>query len=80
MIDKFPVTIAVAVGGSIIFLAVGVTMGALAARWRGSITDRSLVTGSLMMSSVPEYVICLTAWIYLVNEWGSSRTGTAIYR
>ncbi len=75
MIDKFPVTIAVAVGGSIIFLTVGVTMGALAARWRGSITDRSLVTGSLMMSSVPEYVICLTAWIYLVNEWGIFKDG-----
>jgi peptide/nickel transport system permease protein len=28
-----------------------------------------------MKSSVPEYVICLTAWIYLVNEWGIFKDG-----
>jgi peptide/nickel transport system permease protein len=70
MLSKWPVTIAVAVGGSVVFLTVGITMGALAARWRGSKKDRSLVTGSLLLSAVPEYVICLIAWIYLVNEWG----------
>jgi peptide/nickel transport system permease protein len=70
MVSKYPVTLAVAIGGSVIFLSVGVTLGALAARWRGTPADKSLVSGSLLLSAVPYYVICLLAWIYLVNEWG----------
>lgn len=70
MVSKYPLTIALAVGGSMIFLAVGITMGSLAARWRGSVADKSLVTGSLLLSAVPYYVICLLAWIYFVNSWG----------
>ena len=63
-------TIAIAIGGSVVFLSVGITMGALAARWRGTVADKSLVTGSLLLSAVPYYIICLIAWIYLVNSWG----------
>jgi peptide/nickel transport system permease protein len=44
-------------------------MGVLAARWRGSLADKSLVTGSLLISAVPYYIVCLLAWIYLVNSW-----------
>jgi peptide/nickel transport system permease protein len=75
MMSKYPVTISVAIGGSIVFLSVGVTMGALAARWRGSVADKSLVTGSLLLSSIPDYVVCLVAWIYLVNSWGIFNDG-----
>ena len=70
MVQKYPLTISLAVGGSIIFLGVGITMGALAARWRGTAADKSLVTSSLLVSSIPYYVVCLVAWIYLVNSWG----------
>ncbi len=69
MVKRYPLTISLAVGGSIIFLTVGVFMGALAARWRGTVADKSLVTGSLLLSAVPYYVVCLIAWIYLVNSW-----------
>jgi len=70
IVSRYPLTLSLAIGGSIIFLSVGVTLGALAARWRGTIADKSLVTGSLLLFAVPYYVVCLIAWIYLVNEWG----------
>ena len=63
--NKFPATLTVAVGGAAIYLGLGVVLGALAARWRGSALDRLLVGGTLIVSSIPFYVICLVAWIYL---------------
>ena len=75
MVKRYPATISIAIGGSIVFLSVGITMGALAARTRGTLTDKSLVTGSLLMSAIPYYVVCLMAWIYLVNSWGIFKDG-----
>jgi peptide/nickel transport system permease protein len=69
LVSKYPATISLAVGGATVFLLVGVTMGTLAARWRGTIADRSLVTGSLLLSSIPYYLVALIAWIYLINTW-----------
>ena len=45
-------------------------MGSMAARWRGSAGDRLLVSGSLLVSSFPYFIVALLAWIYLYNEWG----------
>src|SRR4051812_38185798 len=59
MMKRYPATLSIAIGGSIIFLSVGVTMGSLAARWRGSVADKSMVTGSLLLSAIPYYVVCL---------------------
>ncbi|MGC4112649.1 MAG: ABC transporter permease [Nocardioides sp.] len=63
--EKYPATATLAVGGSIIYLCLGVVLGALAARWRGTAADRLLVGGTLVVSSIPFYVIALLAWIYL---------------
>jgi peptide/nickel transport system permease protein len=63
--QKYPATIAVAVGGSAIYLSLGVLMGAFAARWRGTTLDRMLVGSSLIVSAIPDYLIILLAWIYL---------------
>jgi peptide/nickel transport system permease protein len=62
---KFPATLTVAVGGAAIYLVLGVLLGAMAARWRGSTLDRVLVGGTLVVSAIPFYVICLLSWIYL---------------
>ncbi len=67
--DRFPATLSIAIGGAIIELAVGLTMGCMAARWRGSVGDRTLVSGSLLVSSFPPFVLFLLAWIYLFNKW-----------
>jgi peptide/nickel transport system permease protein len=63
--QKYPATITLAVGGSAIYLVLGVVIGAFAARWRGTAADRLLVGGTLIVSSIPFYVIALLAWIYL---------------
>jgi peptide/nickel transport system permease protein len=68
--QKDPATIAVAVGGSAIYLSLGVLMGAFAARWRGTTLDRMLVGSSLIVSAIPDYLIILLAWIYLSLKWG----------
>jgi peptide/nickel transport system permease protein len=66
--QKYPATIALAIGGSVIGLAVGVLLGALAALWQGSAADRLLVGGSLVVSAIPFYIIALLAWIYLTLQ------------
>lgn len=58
-------TILVALGGSVVFLTVGVSIGIAAASKRGTIGDRTLVSGALIVSSVPYYLLCLLAWLYL---------------
>ena len=63
--QKYPATMTLAIGGATIYLTLGVLLGALAARWRGSSTDRLLVGSTLVISSIPFYVIALLAWIYL---------------
>ncbi|MGH3501761.1 MAG: ABC transporter permease [Nocardioidaceae bacterium] len=62
---KFPATLSIAIGGSALYLTLGMLLGSLAARWRGTAADRLLVTGSIAVSSVPYYLLCLLAWIYL---------------
>jgi len=68
--QKFPATIAVAVGGASLYLSLGVLLGALAARWRGTAADRLLVGSSLVISAIPDYLIILLAWIYFSLKLG----------
>jgi peptide/nickel transport system permease protein len=70
LLDKFPATLSLAVGGAATYLVLGVILGTLAARWRGTAADRSLVTMSLVISSIPYYVVALLAWIFFSLEWG----------
>src|SRR6478735_130405 len=63
--QKYPATLVLAVGGATIYLTLGVFLGAMAARWRGTSADRLLVGGTLVVSSIPFYIIALLAWIYL---------------
>ncbi|MGC4111096.1 MAG: ABC transporter permease [Nocardioides sp.] len=67
--QKYPATITVAVGGATLYLVFGVLLGALAARWRGTALDRFLVGGTLVWSSIPDYVIILMAWIFFSLRW-----------
>lgn len=69
LLQKFPATLSLAVGGSATYLVLGVILGTLAARWRGTLADRSLVTMSLVISSIPYYVVALLAWIFFSLEW-----------
>jgi peptide/nickel transport system permease protein len=69
LLQKYPATLTVAVGGAAIYLTFGVLLGVLAANWRGTPLDRFLVGGSLVVSAVPEYLIILLAWIFFSLRW-----------
>lgn len=68
-------TILIAVGGSAVYLLIGVSIGVFAASRRGTVFDRTLVSGSLIVSSIPYYLMCLLAWIYIDLKLGLLETG-----
>ncbi|WP_323791526.1 ABC transporter permease [Nocardioides sp.] len=63
--ERIVPTLLIAIGGSLVFLTVGVGIGIAAAARRGTVGDRVMVSGSLLVSSVPYYLLCLLAWLYL---------------
>jgi peptide/nickel transport system permease protein len=69
LLQKLPATISIAVGGSIIYLTLGVLLGTIAARKRGTAVDRGLVSFSVLVSAIPYYVIALLVWIYVSLQW-----------
>jgi len=68
--ERFPATLSLAIGGSFIFLPLGLVLGVLAARKRGTSIDRGLVGSSLILSSIPYYLVGLMAYLYIVVFWG----------
>jgi peptide/nickel transport system permease protein len=52
------------------YLVLGVLLGALAAKYRGTTADRLLVGSTLIVSSIPYYLVALLAWIYLSLQMG----------
>ena len=67
--ERYPATLSLAIGGSLIYLTVGVIAGVFAARYRGTFVDRALVTSTLVISAVPYYLLALLAWIFLTQKW-----------
>jgi len=67
----YPATLSIALVAGFGYLFLGVLLGSLAARWRGTAADKSLVTVSLLISSLPYYLVLLLAWIYLyaIKGW-----------
>lgn len=63
--DKFPVTLSLAVGASTLYLLIGVTVGVLAARKRGTFADKALVSSTLILSSIPYYLVALLSFLLL---------------
>lgn len=70
MVPKFAATLSLAIGAAILYLLVGVTIGVLSARRRGTFTDRALVSGNLLFNAIPYYILALLSWLYLVSKWG----------
>jgi peptide/nickel transport system permease protein len=66
---RFPATVSLALGAAAIFFPLGVLLGTLAARKRGSALDRILVGSSLVMSSIPYYLVAVLAYLYIVVIW-----------
>jgi len=67
--QKFPATLSVAIGASAIYLTLVVFLGVIAARYRGTMIDRGLVSFSLLLYSIPFYVVALVAWFFFSLTW-----------
>ena len=70
LMARFPATLSLAIGGSVIFLSVGVTLGILAARVRGTTMDKTIVGASLFVAAIPYYLLALLAYLILVSQLG----------
>lgn len=69
MIERMPATFSVAIGGAFLYLLLGVPIGVAAARRRGSLADKALVSSFLFISSVPYYLFALLMWLYLTVKF-----------
>ncbi|MDQ2852452.1 MAG: ABC transporter permease, partial [Actinomycetota bacterium] len=62
--QAFPVTLSIVAGAAFIFVVTGLTLGILAAKYRGTWIDRLLVGTSQVIASVPYYVWALLFFLY----------------
>lgn len=65
MKERMPVTISLALGASALYLLIGVSVGVLAARKRGTVSDKVLVASTLVFSSLPYYLVALLSFLLL---------------
>jgi peptide/nickel transport system permease protein len=70
LLGRFPATLSLALGGSVVMLSIGVTMGVFAARVRGTLADKVIVGASLIVNSIPYYLLALLSFLYLISKWG----------
>ncbi|GAA5109711.1 ABC transporter permease [Alloalcanivorax gelatiniphagus] len=69
MTERLPATMSVAVGGSALYLLLGIPIGVAAARRRGTLADKTLVSSFLVLSSIPYYLFALLAWLHVTLIW-----------
>ncbi|GGM98853.1 peptide/nickel transport system permease protein [Actinoplanes campanulatus] len=62
--DALPVTLSIVLGGAVVYFGVGVLTGTLAAKNRGSTMDKVAVGTSLLVNSVPYFVVALLVALY----------------
>lgn len=77
--SRLPATISVAGGGAFLYLLLGVPIGIAAARRRGTLADKALVSSFLVISSVPYYLFALLAWLYFSIVWDVPVLGSSGY-
>jgi peptide/nickel transport system permease protein len=70
LLSKFPATLSIALGGSVIMLLIGVSSGIFAARRRGTMADKGIVGVSLVVNAIPYYLLALLAYLLLISQWG----------
>jgi peptide/nickel transport system permease protein len=70
LLERFPATLSLAVGSSILFLILGISMGIFAARHRGTSADKGIVGASLFINAIPYYLLALLAYLFLISQWG----------
>jgi peptide/nickel transport system permease protein len=73
IIDRFPTTVSLTLGGAVVFLFIGLGAGMVAAWKRGTLIDKTFSSASLVLSSMQIYFIGPLALALLVYnlEWFS---------
>jgi peptide/nickel transport system permease protein len=69
MKSRLPATFSVAIGGAFLYLFFGIPIGVAAARRRGTVADKALVSSFLVISSIPYYLFALMAWLFLTVKF-----------
>lgn len=64
-----PVTFTIVLGGMVVFVPLGLLLGVICGRNRGSTLDRILVGVSQVISSMPYYAVALILNLYLIFTW-----------
>jgi peptide/nickel transport system permease protein len=64
-----PVTLSIVLGGSVVYLTVGVMMGVFVARRRGTTLDRTVVGAALAVGAVPYFVVALLVALYAAGTF-----------
>ncbi|MFC9692387.1 ABC transporter permease [Kribbella sp. NPDC056951] len=62
--DRLPVTVSLVAGYAVLVLTIGVFVGSMAAKRRGTLGDRALMSSTLILSSVPYYIVALMISLY----------------
>lgn len=65
MKTRMPATLSVALGGATLYLLLGIPIGVAAAKRRGTLADKALVSSFLTISSIPYYLFALLAWLFV---------------
>ncbi|MGW0625580.1 ABC transporter permease [Streptomyces sp. NPDC002758] len=68
LIDRLPTTVSLTIGGAILFLAVGLGTGLLAAWRRGTLIDKTATAGAMVLSSMQIYFLGPLALAILVYQ------------
>ncbi|WP_018155686.1 ABC transporter permease [Demetria terragena] len=70
VLEALPVTTSLIAGGVIVYVSIALLFGVLAARHRATWIDRTIVTVSQLIGSVPYFVIALLFYLYVMVIWG----------
>ena len=68
--EALPVTFSLAIGAIVMWLALGIGLGILAARFRGRIVDRLSTIFVLIGTSLPTFLTGLLLLVFAVIRWG----------
>lgn len=59
-----PVTLSIVLGGAVVYLTLGVLAGIAASRKRGTMVDRGVVATTLIVGSIPYFIVALVVSLY----------------
>jgi len=69
MASRWPVTVALATTAWLFELLIGIGLGAIAAVKRGTWIDKGILTGTVLLSAIPVFVVGVTCQLVLGIKW-----------